>query len=75
MLYVIMDIISKTIKTKRLQVLGHAQCLIIPKKWIDALGWNKTTNLKLMLHPEGEIVIIKSEIQNEEVSDIEPAGN
>jgi hypothetical protein len=64
-----MNLANRIIKKKRLQVLGHASVVIIPKKWLDELGWTRQTNLKVIYHPETKSMSIT---ENEEISSAEP---
>jgi len=63
-----MDNLSKKVmKLKRLQRLGSALVILIPKSWLKSLDWTQATNLTLAFHPdEKKIILIKNE--NEEVS-------
>jgi antitoxin component of MazEF toxin-antitoxin module len=53
------------VKEKKLQKLSNSLVLIIPKPWINALGWSQETKLNVLLNP-GDNKIIISEIKVEE---------
>ena len=67
-----MDLFKKVVKRKRMQRIGNGLGLIMPKKWMEPMNWNKTTVLKVVWHPDAQSMIItKDEDQrwkDEEVS-------
>jgi len=67
------ELSKKVVKIKKLQKVGDNLMILIPKKWIDELDWNRNTKLVLEFFPYRKGIIIsenKSEEKNEEVSDI-----
>jgi len=63
-----MDNLSKKVmKLKRLQRLGSALVILIPKSWLKSLDWTQATNLTLAYHPD-EKKIVLFENKNEEIS-------
>ena len=52
----------RTIRLKRLQRLGTALVVILPKNWLTSLNWSQMTNLIVSYHPdEGKIIILKND--------------
>jgi len=50
---------DKIVKYKRLQKLSTSLVMVIPKNWIDEMGWDRNTELQVSWHPEDEEIIIK----------------
>jgi len=46
------NLTKKVVKIKKLQRVGEGLCVIIPKKWIDEMGWSQETKLclEVLLH-------------------------
>lgn len=79
-----MNIIKKVVKYKRLQKLSSNLAVIMPKQWIDELGWSRTDELaleflpyqnsiKITFHKHGKVILDDEIIENlpdEEISDI-----
>lgn len=70
---------SKVLKQKRLQKLGTALVVIIPKIWLNDLNWTRETNLIVCYHADDKKIIISENFQKingeeeiEKISDIEP---
>jgi len=52
----------RTIRLKRLQRLGAALVVMLPKNWLTSLNWSQMTNLIVSYHPdEGKIIILKND--------------
>jgi len=52
----------RTIRLKRLQRLGTALVVMLPKNWLTSLNWSQMTNLIVSYHPdEGKIIILKND--------------
>ena len=52
----------RTIRLKRLQRLGAALVVMIPKNWLTSLNWSQMTNLIVSYHPdEGKIIILEND--------------
>ena len=54
-------LIDKIIKHKFLQKLSTSLVIVIPKNWIDEMGWDRKTKLQIAWHPEDGEIIIKKE--------------
>jgi len=57
---------DKIVKTKRLQRLSkNSLVVILPNNWIEEMGWDRKTNLKVSWHADrDEIIISKSEVKD-----------
>jgi len=55
------------VKFKRLQKLGESLVIQIPKSWIEALNWNRETELFLELNAYHNRIIIG---KNEKISSL-----
>lgn len=52
----------RTIRLKRLQRLGTALVVMLPKNWLTSLNWSQMTNLIVSYHPdEGKIIILEND--------------
>ncbi len=59
-----MDLTKQIVKIKRLQAIGSVNptmAIIIPKRWIDELGWNRATNIILEFLPHRKMIILSDE--------------
>lgn len=52
---------------KRLQGYSTGQCFLIPKRWCQALGWNKSTFFRGELLPARQVIIL-TRLNEEEAS-------
>jgi len=59
-----MEITEKVVKDKKLQRVGTALCIIIPKKWIEEMNWNQNTNLILEFLPHRKMMILSDGKKN-----------
>jgi len=50
---------DKIVKHKRLQKLSTSLVMVIPKNWIEEMGWDTNTELQMSWHPEDEEIKIK----------------
>ena len=56
----------RTIRLKKLQQLGQALAIILPKNWVDSLNWTRNTHLICAYHPEEEkIILIEDKTEKE----------
>lgn len=64
-----MDNLSKKVmKFKKLQKLGAALVILIPKSWLKVLDWTQATNLILAFHPDEKKIILIENKENEEIN-------
>jgi len=60
----------RTIRRKRLQKLGAALVVMLPKNWLTSLKWSQMTNLIVSYHPdEGKIIILEDPHQDGKLED------
>ena len=52
-------LIDKIVKHKFLQKLSTSLVMVIPKNWIEEMGWDRNTELQMSWHPDDEEIIIK----------------
>jgi len=57
------NLTKKVVKIKKLQRVGEGLCVIIPKKWIDEMGWSQETKLCLEVLLHRKTMILSENIQ------------
>ena len=63
-----MDLTKQIVKIKKLQLIGSKNptySVIIQKRWLDEMKWNRSTKIVLEFLPHREMIILS----NEEISD------
>jgi len=65
-----MDLKKQIVKVKKLQAIGTINptySLILPKRWLDTMNWDRKTKIVLEFLPHREMIIVS----NEKISNIE----
>ena len=58
------DLTKKVVKEKKLQKIGdNSLCVIIPRKWIEEMGWNQDTRLILEFLPHRKTMILSGKVE------------
>ena len=52
---------NRVLKKKSLQRIGKANCLILPKLWLEALNWTQEDVLNICYHADEKTIVISKE--------------
>ena len=67
------NLTKKVVKIKKLQKIGdNSLCVIIPKKWIEAMNWNQETKLIAEFLPHRKTIILSENDLTKYKQTIEP---
>lgn len=63
---------NKVVKIKKIQVTGNNKVVILPKLWLDEMGWTRQTKLVMELLPHRKIILMSELNKKDYVQKIEP---